>query len=124
MFDTTKEDKGLILRSQTGTPTRGMELDSKVDNGVEQIKTGMVECKVCKKLFKERGIKIHLAKTKCGKMSGQSNSQRIESKSRNNQSLESGHRGEVFHEKRRKPFIVSQTFHNSDHTQSKLPDSN
>ena len=87
----------------------GKSLDMKKDNG------DMVECKVCHQLFKKRGINIHLAKTNCGKLDASPNSQRMNSKPVENQSWESPHNGKEFQEKRRVPFIVSQTFHNKDY---------
>ena len=83
----------------------GPKLDKNSDNGQD-----LVECEKCHRRFKKRGIKIHLSKTACGR--NDQTSQRKISKSEDNLDLEANHSGKVV-QKRRMPFIVSQTYHNN-----------
>ena len=83
---------------QTGTT-----MDKNLDNGLD-----MVECVVCRRKFKRRGIKIHLSKSRCGKILDASH--RKMGKSEDNRSPEENHSAEGVR-RRRRPFIVSQTFH-------------
>ena len=118
MTSKQQEIKGQI-RSRPGTPTSRKEPEEmNMDTGEELNSTGLVECRICHKLFKKRGIKIHMTKihlTKCGKMSTAPTDHRIYSKPEENQSQEPTHRGEVFQERGRVPFIVSQTFRKACH---------
>ena len=52
-----------------------------------------VRCDECGKEFKVKGIKIHLAKSKCGKKQKDPNSQRITSKSEADGTSEANHKG-------------------------------
>ena len=87
---------------QTG-PSKDMSEDDRLD---------LVECEVCHRTFKKRGIRIHLAKSACGKTVNQtSGPQRTDCKSMDEPTPESNHRGRIIREGRRHPFIVSQEFH-------------
>ena len=108
------------------TPPSRTDLDKELDDGKEktystQMQTltkkeknmdngkDLVECEVCHRKFKgRRGIKIHLSKSKCGRVLEAS--QRKIHKSEEHQSLEENHSATVIH-RRRLPFIVSQTYH-------------
>ena len=86
---------------QTG-PTTDTSTDDRSD---------VVECKVCHKTFKKRGINIHLARSKCGTVNQTSSPQRTKSKSLNKPTPEPNHRRGNVQGGRRTPFIVSQIFH-------------
>ena len=91
-------DKKITKRNQTGKAK-----DKSLDNGSD-----LVECEICHRKFKRRGIKIHLSKSRCGQIL--EDSRRKICKSEENQSQEEHHSAEVIH-RRRLPFIVSQTYH-------------
>ena len=95
-----REYRGRIYVDEAGTPASlGKEKDKNKDNGF--IKTrektrfndnDTEECEACHQTFKKSGINIHHAKSKCGE-----------------------YLGKRFQDKpKRKPFIVSQEFHNKN----------
>ena len=102
---TYRKNKGRIYGMETGTPPSfGKSLDMNLDDGNIRTRVntrsndnGMIRCTSCQQPFKKSGLKIHLAKSKCGaRLSAVSNS---------------ASRDDSF-TRRRTPFIVSQEFHN------------
>ena len=82
-------------------------MDKNLDNGMDK-----VECEICHRVFKKRGINIHLTRSKCGKPEVTSpEAQRIYSKSEDILTQESHHSGKEIQGRRRKSFTVSQIYH-------------
>ena len=120
------ERKRTVRSCGPGTPPSGTDLDKDIDDGQDKMyaakmQNGMekdrnkdtgkdlVECKICHRRVKgTRGLKIHLSKSKCGQTLEAS--QRKMHKSQDNLSLEEYHSAKVI-QRRRLPFIVSQTYH-------------